>query len=83
MTLDDNSILRRHAEIQRDSNGRFILLDTNSANGLFVNNEKKLKHTLQEGDIIEMGDIALRFTQHPIDYQFNEQTAMLNTKAPV
>jgi len=82
MTLNDNSISRRHAEIQRDNNGHFILLDTSSANGLFVNNEKIRQHTLQEGDIIEIGDISLRFTQRPADYRLNEETAMLNTKVP-
>ena len=82
MTLNDHSISRRHAEIQRDSNGQFILLDTNSSNGLFVNDEKISKHILQEGDIIEIGDISLRFTQRPIDYQLNDETAMLSTKLP-
>lgn len=82
MTLNDSSISRRHAEIQRDNKGNFILLDTNSSNGVFVNNEKVTVHQLKEGDMIEIGDVCLRFTQRPIDYQANEQTAMLSTKMP-
>ena len=33
-------------------------------------------------DIIEIGDIFLRFTEHPKDFQFGENTAMLKTRAP-
>ena len=82
MTLDDNSISRRHAEIQRVGNGKFILYDLDSLNGVFVNEEKITKKKLEEGDIIEIGDIFLRFTQHPSDYQLGEETAMQRTKAP-
>ena len=65
MTLNDSSISCRHAEIRRNADGHLILLDTNSANGLFVNNEKILEHILQEGDIIEIGDSSLRFYAAP------------------
>ena len=82
MTLDDNSISRRHAEIQRVGNGKFVLYDLESLNGVFVNDEKINKKKLEEGDIIEIGDIFLRFTQHPSDYQLGDDTAMQQTKAP-
>ena len=82
MSLDDNSISRRHAEIQRVGNGKFVLYDLDSLNGVFVNDEKITKKKLEEGDIIEIGDIFLRFTQHPSDYQYEEETAMQRTKAP-
>ena len=83
MTINDSSISRRHAEIQRSNSGKFVLYDRESTNGVFVNNKKINKHKLEEGDIIEIGDIYLRFTQHPLDYQFAESTAMLKTKAPI
>jgi hypothetical protein len=82
MTLADNSISRRHAEIQRESDGKFVLYDRGSSNGVFINNKKIAKHTLSEGDILEIGDIFLRFTQNPLDYQFADDTAMMNTRAP-
>ena len=82
MTISDNSISRRHAEIQRESNGQFVVYDRDSTNGLYVNNKKVTRHLLNEGDIIEIGDIFLRFTQNPLDYQFADDTAVINTRAP-
>jgi hypothetical protein len=83
MTLDDNSISRRHAEIQRLANGRFMLSDRDSLNGVFVNDHKVNRHILSEGDIIEIGDFFLRFTQNPLDYQLAEDTVMMKTKTPI
>ncbi len=83
MTMQDSSISRRHAEINRESNGQFIIYDRGSTNGVYVNNKKINKHILSEGDIIEIGDIFLRFTEHPKDFQLGEDTAMLKTRAPV
>ena len=82
MTLDDNSVSRRHAEIQRLASGKFILYDLDSLNGVYVNDEKVSKHKLAEGDIIEVGDFYLRFTQHPSDFQLSEETVILKTRAP-
>ncbi len=82
MTMDDSSISRRHAEINRESNGQFIIYDRGSTNGVYVNNKKVNKHVLSEGDIIEISDIFLRFTEHPKDFQLGEDTAMLKTRAP-
>jgi hypothetical protein len=82
LTINDSSISRRHAELQRSGNGEFVLFDRGSTNGVYVNNKKISKHRLQEGDIIEIGDVFLRFTQHPLDYHMKESTAMLKTKAP-
>jgi hypothetical protein len=82
MTLDDNSVSRRHAEIQRLASGKFMLYDLDSLNGIYVNDEKVSKYKLSEGDIIEIGDFYLRFTQHPSDFQLSEETAVLKTRAP-
>ena len=82
MTLDDNSVSRRHAEIQRLGTGKFMLYDLDSLNGVFVNDEKITKCKLSEGDIIEIGDFYLRFTQHPSDFQLSEDTVVLKTRAP-
>lgn len=82
MTIDDNSISRRHAEIQRETNGQFVVYDRGSTNGVYVNNRKVSRHLLTEGDIIEIGDVFLRFTQNPADYQYADDTAMMNTRAP-
>ncbi len=82
LSLDDNSVSRLHAEIHRDNNGNFYIMDMQSLNGIYVNNEQVTSEKLQEGDIIEIGDICLRFTQHAEDYQLNDDTAIQKTKMP-
>lgn len=82
LVLDDNSISRRHAEIQRGADGTFVLLDKDSLNGVFVNGEKVGRRELKEGDILEIGDVFLRFTEAPADDQMIERTAMQHTRAP-
>lgn len=83
LTLQDNSVSRRHAEIHRYSNGKFIIFDVDSLNGIFVNDEKIKKKKLHEGDIIEIGDIFLRFSLYSADFQLDEDTAVQSTKTPV
>lgn len=82
MVLDDNSISRRHAEIQRGLDGSFVLIDKESLNGVFVNGEKVGRRALKEGDVLEIGDVFLRFTESPADDQLIEKTSMQHTRAP-
>jgi hypothetical protein len=82
ITLRDSSVSRRHAEIHRDKGDEFTLIDLNSLNGVYVNNEKIGRHKLKEGDIVEIGDVNLRFTLMPVDYQLEEATEMQDTKTP-
>ncbi len=82
ITLRDSSVSRRHAEIHRDQGDEFTLIDLNSLNGVFVNNEKIGRYKLKEGDILEIGDVNLRFTLMPTDYQSEESTVMQDTKVP-
>lgn len=82
LTLQDNSVSRRHAEIHRYSNGNFIIFDVDSLNGIFVNDEKIKKKKLHEGDIIEVGDIFLRFSLYSADFQLDEDTAVQSTRTP-
>lgn len=83
LVLDDNSVSRLHAEIHRYNNGNFFILDMKSLNGIYVNDEQVSKKKLEEGDIIEIGDIFLRFTQFSEDYGLDDDTAMQVTKTPV
>jgi len=83
MTLRDNSISRRHAEIHRDKGDVFTIIDLDSLNGIFVNNTKIHRHRLHEGDIIEIGDVCLRFTLLSPDYSLEESTLVQNTRAPL
>lgn len=83
MTLRDSSVSRRHAEIHRDKGDVFTIYDLESLNGVYVNNRKITRQVLHEGDIIEIGDIALRFTLLSTDYSLEDATAMQNTRTPM
>lgn len=83
MILNDSSVSRRHAEIHRDKGDRFTIYDLGSLNGIYVNNDKTSSHRLHEGDIIEIGDINLRFTLLSTDYTLEEATEVQNTRAPM
>ena len=80
--LDDSSVSRRHAEVHRTNDGKFEIIDTNSTNGVYINNEKIGKAELNEDDLLEIGDFFLNFTLHAADYDFEEQTEMQNTRMP-
>ncbi|MBW4614975.1 MAG: ATP-binding cassette domain-containing protein [Desmonostoc vinosum HA7617-LM4] len=55
LELDAPMISRRHATIERDSQGHYLLRD-HSTNGLFVNREKVTNSVvLSAGDIIQIG----------------------------
>ena len=83
LTLNDKSVSRRHAEIQRYNNGNFVVFDVDSLNGVYVNSEQVKKRKLEEGDIIEIGDVLLRFTTQSADFTIEEDTAIQNTRQPV
>jgi Mg-chelatase subunit ChlD len=82
LNLDDTSVSRRHAEIHRNSDGTFDIIDMNSMNGVYVNNEKVGKAELHEGDVLEIGDFFLNFTQLAADYSLEESTVMQKTRTP-
>ncbi|MCG8325464.1 MAG: FHA domain-containing protein [Thiotrichales bacterium] len=82
LALDDNSISRRHAEIHRSQGDEFTVIDLDSLNGVFINNEKVKIQQLKEGDILEIGDINFRFTLHSAEYPLEESTVMQKTKTP-
>ena len=82
LALQDKSVSRRHAEIHRYSNGTFIIFDVDSLNGVYVNDEKIKKKKLEEGDMVEIGDIIMRFTLFSSDYASDEDTAIQNTRTP-
>jgi hypothetical protein len=82
LVLEDISISRRHAEIQRGPDGNFTIIDRGARNGVFVNGKQVQKQALHEGDMIEVGDVTLRFTESGADEQLQEETAVQHTRQP-
>jgi pSer/pThr/pTyr-binding forkhead associated (FHA) protein len=66
IVLNHKSISRHHAKILRDGN-RYTILDLESANGVRVRGTEHAKVELQSGDVIELGEVRLRFLSGDAD----------------
>lgn len=58
--LDDVTVSRSHVEFRRDGNG-YTLVDTNSLNGTYVNNDRVDQVKLQTGTEVQIGKFVLTF----------------------
>lgn len=56
--LNDMTVSREHARIEPDGDG-FKILDNNSYNGIWINNESVEEAHLHDGDIIQIGAFCL------------------------
>lgn len=61
LTLANDSVSRHHAEISRARDGTFTITELNAGNGVLVNGKPVEKATLQNEDIIELGEVRIRF----------------------
>jgi ABC transport system ATP-binding/permease protein len=69
-----SSVSREHAEIR--TNGEEVFLsDLGSSNGISVNGKRVAQSALTSGDIIEMGEVVLRYVAEGISYQFDPREA--------
>lgn len=82
LTLHDPSISRHHAEIVRRRDGSFAISDLESMNGVFVNNRQHRKTILRDGDLVELGDVPLRFILHTESQETDEKTLLLTPLNP-
>lgn len=58
--LDDITVSRRHAEVQRTAEG-YAIADSGSLNGTYVNQERVDRATLRHGDEVQIGKFRLVF----------------------
>jgi ABC transport system ATP-binding/permease protein len=63
VSINHPSVSRVHARVQKLSNGRYEVIDQGSANGLRVNGVDLARKVLEAGDMIELGDVKLRFLE--------------------
>lgn len=75
MWVNHRSISREHAEfiVEGDS---FRVTDLGSANGLRVNGVETKNHELSSGDVIEIGQVKLRFVAPGEHFVFDEGRTM-------
>ena len=61
ITLSNDSISSRHAEIHRRRDGSFYIVDLASTNGVSVNEEKVNQVVLKNNDLIDLGEVRFTF----------------------
>ena len=72
IVLDNDSVSRRHARVE-SRDGNHVLVDMNSTNGTYVNDELVHHHTLRRGDQIKIGDTILKFLSgSDLESQYHE-----------
>jgi ABC transport system ATP-binding/permease protein len=60
--LTERNISRRHATLRQEPSG-WVIADTSSRNGSYVNGVRLVgEHAVSEGDIVQVGDYRLAFT---------------------
>ncbi len=82
IALPDSAISRYHAEIHLNNMGQFSIRDLGSKNGIQVNNQEIKEHDLQNNDVIEIGDIRLRFAVESTPAKDMQATQMFRTQFP-
>ena len=58
--LDDLQVSRKHALIERGSQG-IMLRDLGSGNGTYIGNRRVLEYRLSDGDVVRLGTQEIRF----------------------
>jgi sigma-54 dependent transcriptional regulator, acetoin dehydrogenase operon transcriptional activator AcoR len=61
IVLLDASVSRKHATIERDDSGSWVVRDQKSTNGTLHGKRRITEATLADGDVVAFGDVALQF----------------------
>jgi hypothetical protein len=78
IVIDDIRISRMHAQVRRTQKG-YILFDTGSAGGTFVNHERIFQRTLDSGDVISLSGYQFVFSdEHNLMETDSGQTDQIN-----
>lgn len=78
--LDDEAASRKHAVIQSDEEGYF-LVDLSSTNGTYVNNSQVTRHRLVAGDCVRIGTHLLKYlSADHVEFQYHETVFRMTTR---
>jgi pSer/pThr/pTyr-binding forkhead associated (FHA) protein len=61
ISINHNSVSRLHCEIHALGEGRYEIIDKGSSNGIRVNAAELKRGIVEAGDLIELGDVRLKF----------------------
>lgn len=59
IVVNDGKVSRMHCQIIKDDSGNYQLVDTNSENGTFVNGLRRSEVSLNQSDIVRIGNTTL------------------------
>lgn len=59
--FDNDSVSAHHAEVYHLPDGTFQLCDLDSTNGTWVNGKRVHSQILNNGDVVELGEVRLHF----------------------
>jgi pSer/pThr/pTyr-binding forkhead associated (FHA) protein len=59
--INNNSVHRRHAVLQQTNEGKFVINDLATRNGVVVNGKRVEQQELADGDVIELGEVRVQF----------------------
>lgn len=79
IALDDASVSRVHVEVLRTEHG-LMILDQGSSNGLRINGADLPSAMLRSGDVVELGDVRLKFVPAGVE-DVVTQSAPASTRA--
>ncbi|MEJ7728891.1 MAG: FHA domain-containing protein [Polyangiaceae bacterium] len=61
ISINHSSVSRLHAELISLGNGRYEIVDKQSANGIRINGVELKRGIMEAGDALELGDVRMRF----------------------
>ncbi len=61
IVLKNTSVHRHHALLKQDVAGPFVIFDLETKNGVIVNGTRVKSAKLQDGDLVELGEVRMRF----------------------
>lgn len=72
--LKDASVSRRHAEIQKEADGEWVIIDLDSGNGILVDGVRTPESVLRPGQRLHIGNVGFRVE---VDRGDEESTVIL------
>lgn len=63
LVIPNTSVSAHHATLHRRRDGGLMITDLDSTNGIRVNDETVRESLLNDGDIVELGEVRLRFVR--------------------
>src|ERR1043166_2030517 len=59
LRVDDESVSRMHAILEVDRDNRVHVIDLGSTRGTFINGQKINKARIEDGDVMQLGDVRI------------------------